>query len=108
TSESAGDEYGGYINFSKDGVQVAGCMRNDGSTGAPDTWTIYLAAKDAAATVDAAGAHGGRVEMPPMQVMELGTMAYVVDPGDARVGVWQPGLHKGFGIYDEPGTASWF
>ena len=35
TSESAGDEYGGYVNFSKDGVRVAGCMRNDGSRARP-------------------------------------------------------------------------
>lgn len=108
TSESAGDEYGGYINFSKDGVPVAGAMRNDGSTGAPDTWSVYLATKDAAATADAASAHGGQVDLPPMPVMELGTMAYVVDPGGARIGIWQPGLHKGFGIYDEPGAPSWF
>ena len=33
TSEDAGEEYGGYVNFFKDGVQVAGCMKNDGSNG---------------------------------------------------------------------------
>ena len=71
TSESAGDEYGGYINFSKDGVPVAGAMRNDGSTGAPDTWSVYLATKDAAATVDAASAHGGQVDLPPMQLERM-------------------------------------
>ena len=27
TAEDAGEEYGGYINFSKDGVPVAGCMQ---------------------------------------------------------------------------------
>jgi predicted enzyme related to lactoylglutathione lyase len=108
TWESAGPEYGGYINFSKDGVPVAGCMRNDGTTGTPDAWSIYLASDDAQATVDAAAAHGGRIELPPMPVMDLGTMAYVADPGDARIGVWQPGLHKGFGIFGEPGTPSWF
>ena len=35
-------------------------------------------------------------------------MAVVTDPGGAAIGIWQPGLHKGFGIYDEPGTPSWF
>src|SRR5262249_3686953 len=43
TAESAGEEYGGYVNFSKDGVLVAGAMRNDGSTGQPDVWSVYLA-----------------------------------------------------------------
>ena len=54
TSESAGPEYGGYVNFSKDGVGVAGAMANDGSTCQPDHWSVYLAVEDAAATVDAA------------------------------------------------------
>ena len=68
TSEDAGPEYGGYINFSKDGVLVAGCMRNDGSAGTPDVWSVYLAIDDAEATVDAATAHGGQVIVPAMDV----------------------------------------
>ena len=35
--------YGGYFNFLKDGVQVAGGMRNDGESGTPDCWSVYLA-----------------------------------------------------------------
>ena len=108
TWESAGEEYGGYINFSKDGVQVAGCMRNDGASGAPDLWSIYLATKDAQATVDGAASHGGQVELPPTPVMEHGTMEFVIQPGQGRIGVWQPGLHKGFGVFAEAGTPSWF
>ncbi len=38
TWEVGGEEYGGYITFSKDGVSVAGAMRNDGESGAPDMW----------------------------------------------------------------------
>ncbi|MGI8492136.1 MAG: VOC family protein, partial [Acidimicrobiales bacterium] len=48
SSESAGEDFGGYINFSKDDVRVAGCMRNDGTGGVPNLWSIYLAAPDAA------------------------------------------------------------
>ncbi|MDQ1520761.1 MAG: uncharacterized protein QOI55_1834 [Actinomycetota bacterium] len=108
TSEEAGPEYGGYINFLKDGIPVAGAMRNDGTTGTPDIWSIYLASDDAKATVDAAAENGGQVELPAMDVGELGTMAFVIDAGQARIGVWQPGLHKGFGILGEPGTPGWF
>jgi predicted enzyme related to lactoylglutathione lyase len=107
TAENAGEEYGGYVNFSKDGVRVAGSMRNDGSTGAPDMWSVYLAVTDAAATIDAATARGSQVIVPAMAVGELGTMAVVTDPGGAAIGMWQPGEHKGYGIYDEPGTVSW-
>jgi predicted enzyme related to lactoylglutathione lyase len=108
TAEDAGEEYGGYVNFSKDGLPVAGGMRNDGQSGMPDTWSVYLASENAQATVEAAAAHGGQVVVPAMPVMELGTMAVVTDPGQAAIGVWQPGLHKGFGIIAEPGAPSWF
>jgi predicted enzyme related to lactoylglutathione lyase len=108
TSESAGDEYGGYINFSKDGIAVAGCMRNDGQSGMPDLWSVYLATDDAEATVAAATAHGGAVIVPAMDVMALGRMAVVIDAGQAAIGMWQPGEHKGFGVFAEPGTPTWF
>jgi hypothetical protein len=108
TSESAGEEYGGYINFAKDGIRVAGAMQNDPSFGTPDLWSVYLAVADAQATVDAATANGGEVVVEPMPVGPLGTMATFTDAGHAHVGIWQPGEHKGFGILDEPGTPSWF
>ncbi len=108
TAESAGEEYGGYVNFSKDGVRVAGAMKNDGQGSMPDVWSTYLAVEDAAATTEAAVANGGGVILPAMQVMELGSMAVVTDAGQAAIGVWQPGLHKGFGVMAEPGAPGWF
>jgi predicted enzyme related to lactoylglutathione lyase len=108
TAETAGPEYGGYINFSKDGLPVAGCMRNDGSMGAPDAWSVYLATSNAEATVDSAVAHGGGVIVPAMAVGELGTMAVMTDAGGAAIGAWQPGQHKGFFVLGEPGTPNWF
>ncbi|HLM65099.1 MAG TPA: VOC family protein [Acidimicrobiales bacterium] len=108
TAEDAGEEYGGYVNFAKGGLPVAGCMRNDGTTGAPDAWTVYLASEDAKATTDAAVAHGGQVLLPAMDVKDLGVMAMVADPGGAAVGVWQPGTHTGFRVLGEPGTPNWF
>jgi predicted enzyme related to lactoylglutathione lyase len=107
TCEEAGPEYGGYFNFSKDGVQVAGGMRNDDDA-APDRWSVYLATENAAATVDAAAAQGSAVIVPAMPVMELGSMAVVTDPGGDAIGMWQPGLHKGFGVFGESGTPAWF
>lgn len=108
TAKDAGEEYGGYINFQKDGLPVAGCMRNDGQSGSPDLWTVYLATNDAKATVDDAVAHGGQVIVSAMEIMELGSMAVVTDVGDAAIGIWQSGLHKGFNVLGEPGAPSWF
>jgi predicted enzyme related to lactoylglutathione lyase len=104
-----GPDYGGYVNFHHHGVPVAGCMRNGPEMGGmPDVWSIYLATKDAAATVDAAAASGAQVIVQAMPVLELGSMAMVTDAGGAAIGMWQPGLHKGIGVLGEPGAPSWF
>jgi predicted enzyme related to lactoylglutathione lyase len=108
THESAGEEFGGYINFSLNGAQVAGGMKNDGSSGQPDAWTIYLKSPDAEKTIATAEAEGGQSHMPAMPVGELGVMGLVADPGGAAIGLWQPGLHTGFGVLAEPGAPSWF
>jgi predicted enzyme related to lactoylglutathione lyase len=107
-SQDMGPEFGNYITFTKGGEQIAGGMRNDGQSGAPDTWTVYLKSDDAAAVAKAAAAHGGQVVVDAMPVMELGTMAVVVDAGQAAVGAWQPGIHTGFGLIAEAGAPSWF
>ena len=96
------------MNFLSEGIHVAGCMRNDGSAGVPDLWSVYLATADAEATVARAVEHGGQVMVPAMDVMTLGRMAVVVDVGGAVIGMWQPGEHRGFGIIGEPGTPAWF
>jgi uncharacterized protein len=108
TSEDAGEQFGHYINFAKDGRPVAGGMRNDGSAGMPDAWTVYLATDDTAKVAEAAESGGGQVHMPPMDVMDLGTMALIADPGGAAIGVWKPGTFNGFGMVAEPGAPAWF
>jgi predicted enzyme related to lactoylglutathione lyase len=102
------EEFGGYININKDGERIAGCMRNDGSSGAPDSWSVYLAVEDARANAAAVAANGGQVLVEPMEVMDLGTMAVYLDAGGAAVGAWQPGTHKGFGLLAEAGAPAWF
>jgi uncharacterized protein len=109
-------EFGGYFNYTKDGVMVAGCMANQPPPGAggpesepqPDGWSVYLATDDAAKTLDLAAAGGGQVQVPTMVVGDLGTMAVVADPGGASIGVWQPDTFQGIGVLGEPGTPSWF
>ncbi len=107
TAERGGPEYGGYITFSKDGNTVAGGMHNDGSSGGPDQWTIYLASPDVEATAAKAAAQGGQVIVPPMQVGEMGHMAILADPSGAGVGVWQPAVHTGFGAFGIAGGGEW-
>lgn len=107
-AEQPAEQFGGYFSFTKDGVQIAGCMPSQPDSPEPDVWSVYLASEDTRKTVEAAIAHGGRVLVPAMDIADLGTMAVISDPGGAAVGVWQPGLHKGFGLLNEPGAPSWF
>ncbi len=107
TSTDPGPEFGGYFNFSLGDSLVAGGMPN-ANEGTPDGWTVYLAVENAKATVDAAVDHGAQVIVPATEVATLGSMAVLVDPGEATVGVWQPGDHRGFGVVAEPGAPAWF
>jgi predicted enzyme related to lactoylglutathione lyase len=108
TVDEAGPDYGNYFSFVKDGSLVAGGMANSTGGARPDMWAIYLAVEDAKASVEAAADAGGDVMMPVMQVMELGSMAFVTDAGKAAIGVWQPGLHQGFQLIGEAGAPVWF
>ena len=107
TATSAGEEYGGYVNFRHGDALVAGMMRNDGSAGTPDVWSTYLAVADAKAVVEAAVAAGGQVLLEPMQVATQGTMGLLADPGGAAIGLWQPAEHRGYGVGAEPGAPAW-
>jgi predicted enzyme related to lactoylglutathione lyase len=108
TADEPAAEFGGYFTFSKEGILVAGCMASQPDSPVYDFWSIYLASDDARTTVATACDNGGQVLVPAMDVGELGVMAQVIDIGGAAVGVWQPALHKGFGILGEPGTPTWF
>jgi predicted enzyme related to lactoylglutathione lyase len=108
TSEEPNPDMGGYFNFSKDGVLVAGGMHNDGTHQTPDRWSVHLRVEDAKATLDAAVELGSEVVVPAMDVADLGVMASVIDPGGALIGMWEPRAHKGFGVIDEPDAPGWF
>ncbi|MGI8809327.1 MAG: VOC family protein [Acidimicrobiales bacterium] len=107
-AEEANEEFGGYFNFTKDGVHVAGGMSSMPDAGMPDVWSVYLATDDARKAVDAVKANGGQVIADAMDVEDLGTMAVVTDSGGAAIGIWQPGLHEGFGLIRDAGTPAWF
>jgi predicted enzyme related to lactoylglutathione lyase len=106
TAEAPNVEFGGYFNFLKDGVHIAGCMSSQ--MGLPDVWSVYLNTDDPDEAVELAVSNGGQVQIAPMAVGELGTMAVLADPSGASIGMWKPGQHRGFGILGEPGAPSWF
>ena len=71
-------------------------------------WCTYLAVADAEATAASAEANGGMVIVPPMPIMELGTMAFLADPAGAAIGIWQAAEFPGTGVLGDPGTPAWF
>jgi len=108
TSTEPDDQYGGYFSFLKGDSLVAGGMKNDGTSGVPDCWNVYLAVEDAEAAVAKATANGGGVIVPAMAIGDMGSMAVITDAGGAAVGMWQPGTHNGMGVIGEPGAPIWF
>jgi uncharacterized protein len=107
-AKEAGDpeETGGYRLLLKDGKQIAGLMaiQNEGQ---PPSWNTYISVSDADEIAKKVGDAGGEVVVEPMDVMELGRMAFFADPTGAAFGVWQAKEHKGADVVSEPGAAAW-
>jgi uncharacterized protein len=108
TFESAGPEYGGYVNAFIDGRPVAGLMGNTPEMQSPDGWTTYLHTADINATVAAATAAGGVSCVEPMEIKDKGWMGMLTDPTGAFVGLWQPTGHSGFEVVKEAGAPVYF
>src|SRR2546421_5846157 len=72
TAEAPAEEFGGYFNFTRNGVRLAGGMAVQPDQGVGNVWSVYLATDDARKTVEAATANGGEGVVPPMDVGDLG------------------------------------
>jgi len=107
TAREPNAEFGDYVNYYRNGIRIAGSMPAQPG-GVPNVWSTYLAVADAAKTLEVASANGAQIYVPAMQVGDLGAMGVLADPGGAVIGIWQPGLHTGFGLLAEHGTPGWF
>lgn len=100
------DETGGYRMFQQDGKSVGGLMAHM-QEGQPTAWSTYMSVADADETSDKVRSAGGTVVVEPMDVMDLGRMAFFVDPTGAAFGVWQPKSFAGAELVNEPGSLCW-
>ena len=107
TFESAGPEYGGYINAAKDGHRVAGLMANRPEFQSPDHWATHFRTADINATMSAVSAACGSVCLEPHEVPAKGYMGLAIDPSGASFGLWQPLEHRGFELIGEAGSPVW-
>jgi len=104
--QSAGPEAGGYGFYMLGGKMVAGAgplMQPQ----QPVAWSTYIDTADADETAAKVRAAGGTVLMEPMDVMDVGRMAFFMDPTGAAFGVWQPKTHTGAEVANEPGAFCW-
>jgi predicted enzyme related to lactoylglutathione lyase len=75
--------------------------------GVPSHWSSYVKHDDVDAVAAKAGAAGGQVLFPPLDVMEEGRMTMVQDPSGAVFGVWQPRNHTGAELVNQANTLVW-
>jgi len=99
-------ETGGYRMFQQDGQTVGGLMGHM-QEGQPTAWSTYVSVADAEETAEKVKAAGGTVMVDPMDVMDLGRMAFFVDPTGAVFGVWQPKSFAGADLVNEPNSLCW-
>ena len=75
--------------------------------GQPTVWSTYISVADADATAAKVAGAGGSVIVEPMDVMDLGRMAYFSDPTGAVFGIWQPKAFAGADLVNEPISLCW-
>jgi uncharacterized protein len=73
----------------------------------PPAWSVYFGVTHAESTIRDIVAAGGKVMSPVEAIGEFGRMAMCEDPTGAVFGLWEPGVHTGAGIIDEPGGMAW-
>jgi predicted enzyme related to lactoylglutathione lyase len=100
------EETGGYRMFQQYGKNIAGLMPIM-QEGQPVAWSTYVSVVDADETAAKVTEAGGTVMVEPMDVMDLGRMAFFADPTGAAFGVWQPMGFDGADLVNEPNSLCW-
>lgn len=100
------EETGGYRMFQQGDQRVGGLMGHM-EPGQPTAWATYVSVRDADETADRVRAADGSVLVEPMDVMDIGRMAFFADPTGAAFGVWQPKAFAGADIVNEPNSLCW-
>jgi predicted enzyme related to lactoylglutathione lyase len=99
-------EAGGYSVCTVGGKSVAG-LGPQMNPDMPPVWLTYVNVDSADDTTAKITANGGTVFAGPMDVMDVGRMVVFADPVGAVMGLWQPGLHTGAQLVNEPGALCW-
>jgi predicted enzyme related to lactoylglutathione lyase len=100
------EETGGYGMFTLRGRVVSG-IGPLLEPNAPATWTTYITVDDVNEAATRAMELGGGLALGPIDVLDAGRTAFLVDPAGAFLGIWQAGRHAGAGLVGESGAVGW-
>lgn len=99
-------DFGGYGMYTLGGKSIAGFAPLM-FPGQPEAWSCYISVEDADKTAGLVTQYGGQVHAEPMDVGDLGRMAFFVDPRQGYLGIWQPKAMTGADVIQEEGTLGW-
>jgi uncharacterized protein len=104
--EIAGPDAGGYALAKVDGKDVAGIGPNQ-DPNAPTAWNLYIGTRDADALAKKVEAAGGKVVVPPFDVLKSGRMVVFQDPSGAFISAWQPNEMFGAEVMGKANSYGW-
>jgi uncharacterized protein len=103
-------EYGTYYIFQQNGQDVSAGYQMCGQQfeGVPPHWMPYVWVDDVDAAVAKTAEMGGKIIAPPMDVPNVGRMAFIQDPQGAHLAIFTGDEHQGAArLAPKPGTFSW-
>ena len=104
---SEGETYSMFLMRGKPVAAAYTMQADERKTGVPTHWNNYVTVKSADESVKKAQGLGANVFAAPFDVMDFGRMAVLQDPTGAVFQVWEPKLHAGASIINEPGALCW-
>jgi uncharacterized protein len=99
-----------YTVFTLGGRDAAACygaMPGMEKQGIPPHWMPYVSVASADEAASKVAASGGEVLKAPFDVMGIGRLAALRDPGGAAFCVWEAKGHIGVGVLGDPGALVW-
>jgi uncharacterized protein len=103
-------DMGQYYHFQLDAQDVAAGYQMGGPQfeGVPPHWGTYLWVDDVDATASKAAELGGKVLAPPMDIPNVGRMAFIQDPQGAHFAIFMGREEQGAArLSPRPGTFAW-
>ena len=107
TYDIGGPEMGFYAMIRRGEDFVGGIGQPPPEMAMPAAWTVYLSTDDAAATLAAVQAKGGKLLFGPMEIPGTGVQVVAVDPTGAVFGFWQAKPFIGATVQGEVGSLAW-